>query len=311
MRSTLTDSSPARVVITAPWAPTQSPRSSSLTSAKPSSPMTALETNSWSSTPRSAIVANTSLPVSRLSSTRPATVTSLVGLRARLQIGPLGADLGRRCGCGRSGTGTARAPAPRSASTWLLAARPLGGQAAAGQRRTSTDRRSGRRRSLTTAHGNARPPGAPQEGSAPASSASARSTGVESFPLARTIASHRTGRRSRGPVAWRRDDTLPDHRRRTGRQHRGHVRSPAGRRGDDDRARHRRRRRPPVGLHPVEDDDRHRRGHGVPASRSTGMGLEQARRRGRHRGAGGAHRGHQAITCRPAHQPPGRARACG
>ena len=45
-----------------------------------------------------------------------------------------------------------------------------------------------------------------------------------------------------------------------GRQHGGHPRGAPRRGGHPDRARHRRWGRPPVGLHPVQDHDRHRRG---------------------------------------------------
>ena len=93
-RSTFTDSSPLRVVITVPCTPTQSPRSSSFTSAKASSPITAFDTKSWTSTPRSAIVANTSLPVSRSSITRPAIATSSSVSVSGLEPAPPLAHLG-------------------------------------------------------------------------------------------------------------------------------------------------------------------------------------------------------------------------
>ena len=139
----------------------------------------------------------------------------------------------RRCGCGRSGTGTARAraagarrPAPGGGP-----ARPPGRCPAPGSRWLAHDRVTVTRR--------------PSSGPRP-------------------VRGRRRGPFRPGRLAWRRDDALRDHRRRTGRQHGGHLRRPARRPGDDGRARRRRRRRPPVGLHPVEDDDRHRRGDGVP-----------------------------------------------
>ena len=115
-------------------------------------------------------------------------------------------------------------------------------------------------------------------------------------------------------VACGRERALRDHRRRPGRQHRGHVRGPPRRRGHDDRARHRRRRRPPLGLHPVEDDDRHRRGdelhpahrrHG-PRARSTAEvdidGAEGPRRRHR--------RPAQHASIEQLLEQPGRAACC-
>ena len=65
-------------------------------------------------------------------------------------------------------------------------------------------------------------------------------------------------------------DSIRDHRRRAGGQHGGDVCGPARRRGDAHRARRRRRRRAPVGLHPVEDDDRHRRRDELHPADSTG-----------------------------------------
>ena len=59
-----------------PWAPTQSPRSSSFTSSNEASPITPFDANSCTCAPRSRIVAKTNLPVSRSNMTRPATVTS-------------------------------------------------------------------------------------------------------------------------------------------------------------------------------------------------------------------------------------------
>ena len=55
-------------------------------------------------------------------------------------------------------------------------------------------------------------------------------------------------------------DEVRDHRRRTGGQLRGLLRSPPRRPGHGGRARRHRRRRAPVGLHPVQGHDRHRRG---------------------------------------------------
>ena len=82
------------------------------------------------------------------------------------------------------------------------------------------------------------------------------------------VPDRRTLARATSPVPWSGGNAVRDHRRRPGRQHGRHLRRPARRRGHAGRARHRRRRRPPVGLHPVEDDDRHRRGDDVlPADR--------------------------------------------
>ena len=92
--------------MTVPWAPTQSPRSSSSrrrTQRRPSRP----STRTAAPAPRDArIVAKTNLPVSRSSITRPATVTSSP-VSARVRRAPLAGPL-RACRSGRTGTGTAR-----------------------------------------------------------------------------------------------------------------------------------------------------------------------------------------------------------
>ena len=93
------------------------------------------------------------------------------------------------------------------------------------------------------------------------------------------------------PAPWR-GDTIPHHRRRTGRQHRCVVRRPSRCQGDRGRTGGRRRRRPPARLHPVEDDDRHRWGDELPAPlhrHGSRAGLGDRR----HRGVDDAHRGHQ------------------
>src|SRR3990170_5707898 len=69
------ESSPFRVVITGPAAPTRSPRSISSRSARSSSPRKTAEQNSWMSPVPSRNTRNTSLPKLRLSTTRPATET--------------------------------------------------------------------------------------------------------------------------------------------------------------------------------------------------------------------------------------------
>ena len=83
------------------------------------------------STPRSAIVANTSLPVSRLSITRPATATatsvSVPGAEVGAELARTSAALWVRSK--RYGYGST--PAARSSSTCALAAGPLGGEPAA------------------------------------------------------------------------------------------------------------------------------------------------------------------------------------
>jgi hypothetical protein len=93
--SAFTDSSPVRVAITVPWRPPSRRGRAPSRRRTPSSPTTALEMNSWISPSRSRIVANTSLPVSRFSMIRPATVT---WRRSRCpgRSSPLGPDLGER-----------------------------------------------------------------------------------------------------------------------------------------------------------------------------------------------------------------------
>ena len=98
--------------------------------------------------------------------------------------------------------------------------------------------------------------------------------------------------RATSPVPWSSGSAIRDHRRRPrGQPGRDLRRSPRGR-GRARRAGHRRWRRPPVGLHPLEDDDRHRRRDVVlPACRGHGS---RRRRRPRPRQPprpGRAHRG--------------------
>ena len=109
-------------------------------------------------------------------------------------------------------------------------------------------------------------------------------------------------------VACDRGDAFRDHRRRSCRQHRGHLRRPARRPGDHRRARRDRWRRPLVGLHPVQDDDRDGWGDELPPSLD-GHGARAGQPRGRHRGPDLPHRGDQeppAARHRPAAAESGR-----
>ena len=126
----MTEISPARVVITVPCAPIQSPRSSALTSANASSPTTALDTNSWTSTPRSATVRNTSLPASRLSITRPAIDDGDVGLLARAEVGAELAHVGGAVGAVEA-VGVGLLAGGAQVVDLSLATSALGGEAAA------------------------------------------------------------------------------------------------------------------------------------------------------------------------------------
>ena len=89
------DSSPRRLEMTSPCTNTWSPRStSSFHCASDSSPTFASEIIAWIRDPSPACrVAKQSLPVLRLNTTRPATPTSDAGLRARLEVAVLGAQL--------------------------------------------------------------------------------------------------------------------------------------------------------------------------------------------------------------------------
>ena len=267
-RSALTDSSPARVVITVPWTPTQSPRSSSLTAAKPSSPMTALETNSWTLGAALGDRGEHELARVALEHDAPGDADLVGGLGARLEVGPLRRAPSATLWVRSKRYGYGSPPAARMASTWpwrraRSAASPLPEIGASAGSSTG----AARYRTLTpSAH-----PSVSLHRSAGAGGP-ARNT-----PMQRNTRMARNGGRG-GHVAWRGGHPVRDHRRWSGRQHGGHVRRPARRRGDDDRARRRRRRRPPVGLHPVEDDDRHRRGDGVPAGARPGWASSRRQR---------------------------------
>jgi hypothetical protein len=82
--------------MTVPCTPTQSPRSRSRSASNASSPTTAFDTNSWISPSRSRTVAKMSLPLSRMSMTRPATSPPRSRSPCRLERAVLRADLGER-----------------------------------------------------------------------------------------------------------------------------------------------------------------------------------------------------------------------
>src|SRR5215211_7048312 len=73
----LTDSSPRRVLSTGPWAPTQSPTSRSSTTSNCSAPRASTVSMTWSSWPSWRRVQKARRPMARLSTIRPATLTTL------------------------------------------------------------------------------------------------------------------------------------------------------------------------------------------------------------------------------------------
>ncbi len=98
-------------------------------------------------------------------------------------------------------------------------------------------------------------------------------------------------------VALRCGDTTAHHRRRPGRQHGGFVRRSPRRPGHCRRAGSDRRRGASPRLHPVEDDDRHRRSDELPpplGGNGTGAGVGD----GRH---GSVDRTHRRDQGPPAH----------
>ena len=95
-------------------------------------------------------------------------------------------------------------------------------------------------------------------------------------------------------VAWRRERSVRHRRWWPGRPAGRHLCRPVGRQGHGDRARRDRWRRPPVGLHPEQDDDRHR-GSDELLAPDRRDGPRAVRAGDRDRGAEVADRGHQVA----------------